>query len=348
VDPEPRPPRDDRRRLPRWARGSLTLAVVVLVLAVLLEATARVAIFGVRGLDPRRVGILSDTTARSLVRYDVEPDIVYAYRPNLDVWFKTVRFRTNDRGLRDAEYALERPPGTTRIAVIGSSFSLPAGVAIEDAYHSRIERRYDATRGDPSVELVNFAVGMHGASQFVAMIRHRALNYDPQAILVSVTAPAVRTMFLAWDRTPPATMLDLLPRGGPRSWALRLVRARLGGSGRPFAGRPQAPADPAPAERDAITRLGEIQRATGVPILVVRLEFDPRPPAPIEATLERRVRAAGMRYLDTRSAFEGRDPRAFWIDALDPHPNAEAHAIFADEIGRWLVREGVLPGPKRG
>lgn len=344
VEPEVPPTGGRPRARQGWLRAGIRGALVVVALVVLLEATARVAIFGARGLDPRRVGILSDTTAHELVHHDTEPDIVFEYRPHLDVWFKTVRFRTNARGLRDAAYPLERPPGTTRIAVIGSSFTLPAGVAIEDAYHSRIERR----RAGARVELLNFAVGMHGASQFVAMIRHRALAYDPQAILVSVTAPAVPTMFQAWDRPPPANMLDLLPRRAPRSWALRLLRARLDRSERPFAGRPRAPADPAPPEDDAIARLGALQRETGIPIMVVRLEFDPRPPTPVEEALERRVRSQGMLYLDTRSAFEGLDPRGFWIDALDPHPNARAHAIFADVIADRLLREGWLPPAASG
>ena len=62
-------------------------------------------------------------------------------KPDLRDHFKMQPFETNSHGMRDREYSPEKPPNTFRIAVVGDSFTMGSGVAIEDVFHSRIESR---------------------------------------------------------------------------------------------------------------------------------------------------------------------------------------------------------------
>jgi len=171
------------------------------------------------------------------------------------------------------------------------------------------------------------------------MIQQRALRFDPDLILVSASPPAVPYFHMKWNRAATPKVLDQLP-SGIRSTFLAVVKSRLG----------IAPTkNPAPRHLHArpqglsvIGKLGEISRETEIPIVVTRLELEPRPPAPVERRLERSVGANGMYYVDTREAFAGSDPRDYWIYELDPHPNARAHTIFADLIEDFLQREGLL------
>ena len=320
------------------------ISAVALALFVLLEASARLAIFGPTGLDPRRVGILRDLDPAELVRYDTEPGLVYEYKPNLDVFFKGVHFRTNSRGMRDQEYALSKPPGTFRVAVIGSSFTLPVGVEIEDAFHSLLEERCSRERAPARCEFLNFAVGMYGPSQLLAMLEHRALAFEPDLALVSVTAMAVPRMFADYRDAPPRDMLRLVAPGGPRSFRVKLVESRLGLARPPF-GTPTETVPPlVPVGDQVVAKLGELGRKQGLPIVVVRLEYDPRPPSALERALEARVQSEGMLYLDTRAAFHGAPPRQFWIHELDPHPNRRAHAVFADALEAFLKERGLFSG----
>jgi hypothetical protein len=315
---------------------------VALVLFVLLEASARLVIFGPAGLDPRRVGILRDLDPAQLVRFDTEPELVYEYKPNLDVFFKGVRFRTNSRGMRDMEYALAKPPGTYRVAVLGSSFTLPVGVEIEDAFHSLLEERCSRERVPARCEFLNFAVGMHGPSQFLAMLRYRALAFEPDLVLVSVTAMAAPRMFADFRAVPPRDVLRLVAPGGPRSFLVKLIQSRLG-LGRPsFVAAPEAFPPPVPEAEQVVAKLGEISRERRLPVVVVRLEYDPRPPTALERGLEARVLEEGMLYLDTRAAFRGAQPQQFWIHELDPHPNRRAHAVFADVLEEFLKSRGLF------
>jgi hypothetical protein len=306
---------------------------------VLLEASARLALFGPAGLDPRRVGLLRDTPPTALVTYDTDPALVWEYRPGLDVFFKLVRFRTNSRGMRDREYPLAKPPDTVRVAVLGSSFALPAGVEIEDAFHSLLEERLGRELAPARFEFLNFAVGMYGPAQCLAMLRLRALAYDPDLILLSVSPLAAPRLLGRSDAVPPRDALRLVP-SGPRSWLLRLAAARIGLGASAF-GAPPVP-ERAPAGQDVITKLGEAARAAAIPVVVARLEVDARAPSDVEREVEDRVRREGMLWVDTRGAFQGQDPRSFWIYALDPHPNARAHAVFADVLHEALRAYGLL------
>jgi len=320
----------------------LRLGLLAISLGVILEMTARVVIFGPKGLDPRRVGIFQDLAPSELVTFDTERDILFQYKPNQDRFFKMVHFRTNSRGLRDKEYSLVKPPNTYRVAVMGSSFTLPAGVEIEDAFHSLLEKRLSTEFAPTSYEFINFAVGLHGPNQIVAMLLHRALEYAPDLITVSATAMAVPGFFQDWDALPPPNMLRLVDPQGPRSYFIRLVKSRLKIERLPFGLDPPAFPPLKPKGQDVISKLGEISRETGIPIVVVRIELDSKEPSPVERALERRVLAEGMFYLDTRSAFRGMNPSDFWIYELDPHPNRYAHAIFADSIENFLRAHDLL------
>jgi hypothetical protein len=96
--------------------------------------------------------------------------------------------------------------------------------------------------------------------------------------------------------------------------------------------------------QQVVAKLGEISRELHLPVVVVRLEYDPGPPTALEHRLEARVLREGMLYLDTRSAFRGERPQDFWIHELGPHPNRRAHALFADVLEEFLRSRGLFSG----
>lgn len=325
---------------------ALILLSVGLLLA--LELSARVMLFGRAGLDPRRVPWTRGLTPQ-VVRPSAEPSIGFEHIPNLDVFANGVPFRTNSRGLRDEEYPLAKPEGTFRVAVLGSSFTVPSGVAIENAFHSHLEQRFSEVFAPTRYEFINFARVASTPAQMLATLRHRALEYDPDLILVSITQLSAKHFLRS--ATPPAKgrtkagaeRAEALRRwdpNRPRSYLLKLLQLRL-------AKRPALVPTAASEELEApgptvVAEFAEVGRETGIPIVMVRLEFSPAPPTAVEKKLERRVRRQGMHYVDTRSWFEGRNPRDFWIFEFDPHPNARAHAVFAGALHDFLRRHNLL------
>jgi hypothetical protein len=319
--------------------------------------------------------------ATGFTRPSAEPRLVFELAPNVDGLFKLVAFRTNSRGMRDRERSVHKPAGAFRVAVVGSSFSLPAGVAIERAYHSLLEDRW--TR-DFSLrcEFLNFAVGMYNPEQVLAMLELRALAYEPDVVLMEATR-----LSMPWLVNDPASEAgrkvraldpDALPRFRKsypflRSFLWRLMQQRTGRldvgedlgllergfialAERVAPAMPRAAASPAGggdaapayrAEGSVIERLARVRERSGVPVALVRLEFEDGPATALDLAVEAAARSQGIPYLDTREAFQGTRASDFWIHPLDPHPNWRAHEVFAGAVDTFLRSNHLSPEASR-
>jgi hypothetical protein len=340
--------------------------------------SARVFLFGLAGLAPATVNSVRGLPQSGYTQPSAEPRLGFELKPNLDGLFKLVPFRTNSRGLRDQEYALEQPRNTFRVAVVGSSFALPAGVAIEDAFHSLLEERLSREFAPLRYEFINFAVGMYHPEQVLAMLELRALDYDPDVILF--TATRLSMPWLVNDPTSDAgrevrrldpEMLPGFQKSYPflRSFLRRLVMQRMGyaapspreevGSVEKLflaiaeRGSPPVAASPAlgtvappyRGEGSVIERMAEVRERSGVPIALIRLEFEDKERLPIDFEVAEEARTHGIPYLDTRDAFRGTRASDFWIYALDPHPNGKAHEVFAQVVEPFLRSNRLLSEP---
>jgi hypothetical protein len=347
-------------------------------LFLLLELSARVHLFGLAGLSPAAVNSIRGLPQSGYTQPSAEARLGFELKPNLDGLFKLAHFRTNTRGLRDREYELRKPARTLRVAVVGESFALPAGVAIEGAFHSLLEERSSQELAPVQVEFINFAVGMYNPEQVLAMLELRALAYQPDLVLM--TATRLSMPWLVHDpssaegravrRIEPAA-LPSFRRSLPflQSFLVRLALARMGhfpsppaeyvgwlerlavglaDSVAPTAGSAPAGAlPPAPPAGSVIERLAQIGREKQIPIALVLLEFEDRERLPIDEEVAAEARAQGIPYLDTRAAFRGTRASDFWIYELDPHPNGKAHEVFAQVIATFLRGNGLLPLPPR-
>jgi hypothetical protein len=363
------------------------VALFAAILFLLLEVSARVYLFGSAGLIPARINSLRGLPQTGFTR-PAAPDsgLVFELKPNIIGEFKLVPFQTNSQGLRDREYALEKPEGTYRVAVLGASFAFPSGVAIENAFHSLLEERLSEEFAPTSFEFINFAIGMYTPGQMLAMLEQRALAYDPDLILVTATGLSTPWMvngpkasFRRANLGVNSESVDAFRKSYPilRSYFYRLLRQRLGVSrksggvdlgllersfmtmmdgGEPLNhmvsrraqidslenGQHTGSKTAVPAEKSIIIRLARVGKSAGIPVLLVRLEFDASERLPIEIEAEELSRSHGVHYLDTRDAFEGTRPSDFWIHDFDPHPNRAAHEIFAREVSRYLHSVGLL------
>ena len=105
--------------------------------------------------------------------------------PNLDITRNNTPFRTNQWGMRDKDYTLERLPRSMRIALLGGSISMARGVVVEDSFETRLEERLNAERvveDFEQYEILNFSVGAHGVLQRLIMLESKALEFSPQVV----------------------------------------------------------------------------------------------------------------------------------------------------------------------
>jgi len=168
-----------------WVLALLALGIGTVAALVIAELAVRVYLYGPGALWPPTMDGIRQIGVSGMIRASPDLDIQYELKPDLhDVRYKKVHVTTNSAGWRDKEWALAKPPGTFRVAVIGDSFTMADGIEIEDVYHSLMEDRLNAQHGARKYEFLNFGVAGYQLPQYVAVIEKRALAYQPDLILV--------------------------------------------------------------------------------------------------------------------------------------------------------------------
>ncbi len=91
-------------------------------------------------------------------------------------------FKTNSQGLRYREIPLQKPQGTTRVFVVGDSFTVGFGVAAEDAFPSLLEQRYSAAK----LDFVNGGMEGQGPQQYARLWSHVGVRYEPDGLIIAI------------------------------------------------------------------------------------------------------------------------------------------------------------------
>jgi hypothetical protein len=120
--------------------------------------------------------------SNAVTRVDGVPG--YELIPSRETVFRDTVLRTNRWGMRDIEYERAKPPGTHRVALLGSSYVMGWGVDGEDVFEAVLERRLNAEHaGGTRWEILNFAVGGYTLADQVALCRRRVPDFEPDTVL---------------------------------------------------------------------------------------------------------------------------------------------------------------------
>lgn len=112
----------------------------------------------------------------------------YKFRSNAHGWYSfqgEAYERINKEGFHDVDHALIKPPGTLRIAVVGSSYVAADQVPLADNFTSKLQRILRAD-GYP-VETFNFGQDAYSPPQSFDIVQHHVWQYHPDIILFVVT-----------------------------------------------------------------------------------------------------------------------------------------------------------------
>lgn len=199
------------------ARKIIKLCLFSIGLFVLIELTYRFFVLGPMALNPVKMRSFTTLLTSGFVQPADELSVYFELKPNLDGLLRGVPIRTNSRGLADREYAIEKGPDTYRIAVVGSSWTMPASATLEEAYHTVLEEELNTRHPESSIEVINFGVEQYGLGEIVATVEHKVLAYEPDLIIVAITPFTSRIPWVERDEPfdPPEKADPLL-----RSWVL--------------------------------------------------------------------------------------------------------------------------------
>ena len=309
-----------------------------LVGCLLFEQGLRVYLFGWHAFSYRDMYGMHTLGESDLLQPSNIREILFELKPGLDESFKLVPFVTNSQGLRDREYTPAKPAHTFRVAVLGDSFTMPAGVRIEDAYHSRIEDELNASHKELHWEFVNFGVSGYQLAQYLAVLKEKAIRYDPDLILIGFCSLNDQRVFsvdgLAFPYVP-----HRAKNGFWTSYAHLLIKAGIGARLDPP--RPEKRVPSSEQERYLGAVFGQIHDAArGIPVVVAYLSLvHPVPPA-----IESLARSGGLHFVDLSGPFQSKRQQDYWVHPFDKHPDAEANRLFAEQLKRYLEAERLLPG----
>ncbi len=259
------------------AKGIALFITFVFGLFLVVESSYRVYVAGPSALNPLRANSLNTIMRSEFVRLSEYPDIFFELKPDMQGWFRNVPFATNSAGMADVEHPREKPPGVFRVAIAGSSWTMPAGVERADAWHAALLRMLQEEAGLAQLEFLNFAVEQYGLREIVGTVRHKALAWQPDLIMVAITG---FTSSFVWEPTDPQQQLPARSYPFLQSYVLSAFGAALGwNSSAPADDRPRLDPDQAAERlnqiRRAFSELHDLVADEQIPVVVILLGFYP-------------------------------------------------------------------------
>jgi D-alanyl-lipoteichoic acid acyltransferase DltB (MBOAT superfamily) len=132
---------------------------------------------------PRGLMPLSSTKAYRRVRNDF---LGYDLTPNTSAEVMGKTLTTNQWGMRDQDYTLEKPPGTMRIAMMGPSFTMGSGVGDNETYDAYLEPQLNANAAPGrQYEVLNFGVAAYSLLHQVRMLDERVYKFHPDVVVLA-------------------------------------------------------------------------------------------------------------------------------------------------------------------
>lgn len=161
----------------------MTLSSARAQLLVMLAATIAIGVVAEAGL--RTADLRFDATF-----YVADPQLGWALRPGIEGWFVSEGrqfIRINSNGMRAREFAIPKPPGTVRIAVLGNSWTEALQVPLDETFCSVLERRLSGAPcvSGRRVEVLNFGVSGYATAQELIQLRTRVWKFQPDLVLLA-------------------------------------------------------------------------------------------------------------------------------------------------------------------
>jgi D-alanyl-lipoteichoic acid acyltransferase DltB (MBOAT superfamily) len=255
--------------------------------------------------------------------------------------------RTNRWGMRDRDYALAHPPGVYRIALLGPSTAMGAGVEADQSFEALLEDHLnreaarnrpadDPSRGPSAFEILNFGVAGYSPLHVLYQFERKVRAFEPDMTMFVGHASDIAETSRWWARM---VKNGVLPRTPFNADLLR--RSGL----TPDAGPNEARRRMKPFEEELLRRVygqlvAESRQRGSTPVFVYMERVTD--PADVEAALQRDrmlglASAAGFAVLDLSGVFHHRGAEPLWIAEHDIHPNALGNRLLADTLYTLLM-----------
>jgi len=314
----------------------IVVFILIVFFALLMEQTVRFYLFGADSLSYQKMKSVGSMGYTGYLQASELPGVVYEFKPGIESYFKLADFNTNSQGLRDKEYSVEKPPDTFRVAIVGGSFTVPAGVEIDEAFHSILEERLNSESTDLNYEFINFGVSGYRINNKIAALKQKALKFDPDLVLFVLDgsqftedvekqfkAKPVRNQFFQSFTYKLISKNKLFKEDNKEQKFQDEHLAGLNGLD------------------ETLAELSSISRRKNIPICIVVLDHD-YSHLQLSTEIEKLAAKNNLYFSTTVPAFKNIDLGELVIYQIDIHPNSKANQIFADAIFTDLAKQSLL------
>jgi hypothetical protein len=260
----------------------------------------------------------------------------YELRPSFNGTFKRAVFRTNRWGMRDQEYSLAPAAGTYRIALVGSSYTMGAGVSASVTLEAIIEERLNreaVTKSTRAYEILNFSVGGYGVLENLVVVDKKVFPFSPNAVMLVLHSVEDSRLIGA---------LVTIVRNDTRIEYPYVQRALQKAGVRHGMEEPELRRRISAISKDLVrwsyAQIAERCQRNGVPLIGIAFPI----PGPSEkaddlAEVVAAATAAGIRVLSLGRVYDGQ--RLADITLLAPTPRRPNGDTHLNELGHRLVAE---------
>jgi D-alanyl-lipoteichoic acid acyltransferase DltB (MBOAT superfamily) len=259
--------------------------------------------------------------------------LMYEPLPNMHIRFKNEPLSTNEWGMRDKSYSLQKPKGQYRFILLGGSYEMGSGVTDEETFESRLEKRLNQEHGQ-RYEVLNFAVGGYGIERIVKVVDTKIFRFQPDAVLyVAHTRERERsvTAFLriieAGVNPEYDFLREVVQKSGVRKDMsfVEAKRALL-----PFADE---------ILEWSYTRIANQCRQHGaIPVWIFLPTLEGRTAIEETQKLLAFAKKLGFVTIDLTKVYGNNDLEELQCAAWDTHPGPKAHQLIADLLYKKIIK----------
>jgi hypothetical protein len=253
----------------------------------------------------------------------------------------------NSLGLRDREYPLRPDPNTLRIALIGTSHDMGAGVNDDETYENIVEDRLNRELGPRTgkkFEILNFSLHAYRPTQKLSVIEQRIFPLQPDVVLYVANTLELDWTFKSVRHLVQNQLLDQFPfiksamdRADIKAEALPEDSEILLSKLAPFA---------EDTLRAVLERFRDGALSRGIRPVLVILEV-PTDSWWRDEMFDRLVslgQAAKLAILDLQGSYASVwNRQSLTVAPWDHHPNAEGHRLLAERLYSLLLKEELVP-----
>lgn len=287
---------------------------------------------------------------------------------NMKSWFG-VRWANqhivhNERGMREKSFSNSKPPGTYRIAILGDSFTVGQGIAVDARYSNQLERILSAN--GLSAEVLNFSrPGMNTVSEATAL-KEMVLQAKPDFVLLQwLPNDFAPYDFSSKDKAARQRLPSMTPFSAAErllqyrsalyfllhtQWTNQQIAANESTNYRNYLHEHAAPGSNSyQAAREALADIARVTRADNIQLGVILLPLltDDLHTAYSYVNLHTTVMGwcaeLEIDCVDLQPILAGQVPSngatVWWVNKFDPHPNTALHKIIAAEILQQFGRD---------